>query len=55
MSVRTANFEGEEPPISTAAALAGKMSQGLLLILCVGPIAIFALALAHRGFQYLFP
>ena len=54
MSVRSQPTEAEEPPITTAAALAGKMSQALLLILCASPIAIFALALAHRGFQYLF-
>ncbi len=55
MSVGTDKLEGEEPPPGAAAALAGKISQALLLILCTSPIVLFAFALVHRGFQYLLP
>ncbi len=54
MVSQTRESAEREAPTSTAAALAGKVTQALLLILCAGPIAIFAFALAHRGFQYLF-
>ncbi len=52
MSVRSESME--EPPATKAAAIGGRLSQAMLLILCAGPIAIFAIGLAHRGFVYLF-
>ncbi len=52
MTVRSESME--EPPATKAAVMAGRVSQALLLILCASPIAIFAIALAHRGFVYLF-
>ncbi len=51
MTVRSESME--EPPATKAAAMAGRVSQALLLILCASPIAIFAIALAHRGVLYL--
>jgi hypothetical protein len=49
------NFNEDEPPQSRAEALAGKASRLLLLVLCVGPIALFPLALAYRAYTYFFP
>jgi hypothetical protein len=50
-----ASVHGEEPPSTGAAALVQKMSQLLLLFLCVSPIALFPVALAVRTYGYLFP
>jgi hypothetical protein len=49
------NLNEDEPPLSRAEELAGKASQLLLLVLCVGPIALFPLALAYRAYTYFFP
>jgi hypothetical protein len=46
-------LEEEEPPTSRAAAVAGRVSQTILLILCASPAALFALALAHRAIRFL--
>lgn len=54
MSIRNETTEAEEPPATKAAAMVDRVSQSLLLFFCASPIAILALALAHRGLLYLF-
>ena len=42
----------EEPPLSRAELIVATASRGLLFVLCVAPIALFPLALAHRVFVH---
>ena len=44
----------EEPPLGHAAALAAKISRLLLLVICAGPVAVFPLGLAYKGYVHLF-
>ena len=53
MSVLTKELE-EEPPISTNAALVGKIARLLLLAVCAGPIAVFPIGLAYKGYVHFF-
>ncbi len=51
MSVLTKEFE-QEPPISPNAAMVGKISRLLLLTVCAGPIAVFPIGLAYKGYTH---
>ncbi len=51
MSVLTKQFE-EEPPITPAAAATSKVCRLLLLAVCAGPIAVFPLGLAYKGYTH---
>jgi hypothetical protein len=53
MSVLTKEFE-EEPPISPNAAMVGRISRFLLLAVCAGPIAVFPIGLAYKGYMHFF-
>lgn len=53
MSVLTKEFE-EEPPISPAAAVTNKVCRLLLLVVCAGPIAVFPIGLAYKGYMQFF-
>lgn len=52
MSVQVANLE--EPPLSPLASVAARISRLLLLALCAGPIAVFPIGLAYKGYQHFF-
>jgi hypothetical protein len=55
MTIHPDKLEAEQPSIAAATALAAaKVSEALLLILCASPIAILALALAHRAVSQIF-
>lgn len=45
---------GEEPPITPAAAATSKVCRLLLLAVCVGPIAVFPIGLAYKGYVHFF-
>ncbi len=44
----------EEPPLSPAAAVTGKICRLLLLAICAGPIAVFPIGLAYKGYLHFF-
>jgi hypothetical protein len=44
----------EEPPLARPAALAAKVSRLLLLAICAGPIAVFPIGLAFKGYAHFF-
>jgi hypothetical protein len=43
-----------EPPLAPFAALVAKVSRLLLLAVCVGPIAVFPIGLAYKGYTHFF-
>jgi hypothetical protein len=53
MSVLTKNFE-EEPPTGRTATMVDKISRLLLLAVCAGPIAVFPIGLAYKGYMHFF-
>lgn len=53
MSVLVEKVEAE-PPLEPSAALVAKMSRLLLLAVCAGPIAVFPIGLAHKGYTHFF-
>ncbi len=53
MSVLTKEFE-EEPPAGPRAVVVGKISRLLLLAVCAGPIAVFPIGLAYKGYMHFF-
>jgi hypothetical protein len=53
MSVQVQRVEAE-PPLAPAAALAAKVSRLLLLAVCTGPIAVFPIGLAYKGYTHFF-
>lgn len=44
----------EEPPLGTAAATVARISRLLLLVICAGPIAVFPIGLAYKGYAHYF-
>lgn len=53
MSVLVQEVEAE-PPLAPSAALVAKASRLLLLALCAGPIAVFPIGLAYKGYTHFF-
>ena len=51
MSVLVQGVEAE-PPLAPGAALIAKASRLLLLAVCVGPIAVFPIGLAYKGYLH---
>jgi hypothetical protein len=41
-----------EPPLAPPAALVAKASRLLLLAICAGPIAVFPIGLAYKGYTH---
>jgi hypothetical protein len=53
MSVLVEDVEAE-PPLAPSAALVAKVSRLLLLAVCAGPIAVFPIGLAYKGYTHFF-
>jgi hypothetical protein len=53
MSVLVQKVEAE-PPLTPSAALVAKVSRLLLLAVCAGPIAVFPIGLAYKGYMHFF-
>jgi hypothetical protein len=55
MSTRVVPLMDERTPSTTAQRFVAKASQYLLYFICLAPIALFPIGLAHRILTYLFP
>lgn len=52
MSLHVAKLD--EPPLGPLAAVTARISRLLLLAICAGPIAVFPIGLAYKGYQHFF-
>ena len=55
MSSHVVPLVEEQPPSSKAQRVVARASQYLLYFICLAPIALFPIGLAHRILTYLFP
>jgi hypothetical protein len=44
----------EEPPLNPIEAVTARIARLLLLVICAGPIAVFPIGLAYKGYQHFF-
>lgn len=49
-----AEIHTEEPPAGAAAAIVANISRLLLMAICAGPIAVFPIGLAYKGYTHFF-
>jgi hypothetical protein len=55
MSSHVVPLVEEQPPSSKAQRVVARASQYLLYFICLAPIALFPIGLAHRILTYFFP